>query len=394
MISLYEEIRLKRDAENKKKLEALNLPKLSQSLPKTSSSSSKPSPSVKGRPRFVQPGELEVNKKRLRSTTTRKSLIIPPPIKTTITLLPIQTKITPLPIETTITPLPIQTAKDIVVADEDEDIMVGDETEDDVVGDEAEDVVVGDEAEDVVVEDVTDDVAKVAKFVYWDVNVISEEGYVSNTRLCVKDLVTKSKSDGTWIILEFDKDHCVIGPASGLLAGYLGIIIRMFKDFPKMFESWKDIATDTKIKFYDSKIKLHFLVDDGRDKEFILAYATKKWKDDRHQLFRQFYRWDLTLEENLQNYPKCIGILENDWAVFVQYRRKEKTQKIAPKNAQNRAKLKTPHTLGFKSIARKKHELESRDGRTCSRREMYAISHKKSDESFVSEDAYNNNEKL
>ncbi|CAK8579397.1 unnamed protein product [Lathyrus sativus] len=73
MISSYEEIRLKRIAENKKKLEALNLPKLFQSLHKTSLSSSKPSPSVKDRPRFVQPGDLEVNKKRLRSTTTRKS---------------------------------------------------------------------------------------------------------------------------------------------------------------------------------------------------------------------------------------------------------------------------------------------------------------------------------
>ncbi|CAK8573019.1 unnamed protein product [Lathyrus sativus] len=333
MISSYEEILLKIIAENKKKLETLNLPKLSQSLHKTSSSSSKPSSSVKGSPRFVQPGELEVNKKRLRSTTTRKSSIIPPPIKTTITLSPIQTKITPLPIETTITPLPIQTTKDVMVADEDEGVVVGDETEDVVVGDEAEDVVVGDEVEDVVVEDVTKDVVKVAKSLYWDVNVINEEGYVSNTRLRVKDLVAKSKSDGTWIILEFDKNHCAIGPTSGLLVGYLGIIIRMFKDFPIMFESWKDIPADTKTKFYDSKIKLHFLVDDGRDKEFILASAAKKWKDCRHQFFRQFYRWNLTLEENLQNYPKCRGILENDWAVFVQYRRKEKTQKIVQKIA-------------------------------------------------------------
>ncbi|CAK8564973.1 unnamed protein product [Lathyrus sativus] len=174
MISSYEEIRLKRIAENKKKLEALNLPKLSQSLHKTSSSSSKPSPPVKGRPRFVQPGELEVNKKRLRSAAMCKSSIIHPPIKTTINLPPIQTKITPLPIETTITHLPIQTTKDVVVEDEDEDVVVGDEPGDDLVGDEAEDVVVGDEAEDVVVEDVTEDVVKVAKYVYWDVNVISK----------------------------------------------------------------------------------------------------------------------------------------------------------------------------------------------------------------------------
>ncbi|CAI8589347.1 unnamed protein product [Vicia faba] len=157
--------------------------------------------SVKGRSRFVQPGELEVNKKRLRSITTRKSSITPPPMETTIT---------PPPMETTITPPSIQIAKDVVVEDEDEDdtvgdeaddvvvgdgtgdvvledaaedVVVGDEAEDDVVGDEAEDVVLGDEAGDVVVGDGTGDVVvgdgtgdvvKVAKSEYWDVNVISK----------------------------------------------------------------------------------------------------------------------------------------------------------------------------------------------------------------------------
>ncbi|KAI5400917.1 hypothetical protein KIW84_065672 [Lathyrus oleraceus] len=91
--------------------------------------------SMKGRPRFVQPGELEVNKKRICSTTTRKSSITPPPTKTTITHLPIQTTVTPPPIETTITPPPIQTTKDVVVEDKDGDVVVGDGTEDDVVGD-------------------------------------------------------------------------------------------------------------------------------------------------------------------------------------------------------------------------------------------------------------------
>ncbi|XP_058784879.1 uncharacterized protein LOC131659746 [Vicia villosa] len=320
--------------------------------------------------------------------------------KSSITPQPIETIITSPPIQTTITPPLIQTTKDVVVGeeieydvvrDEVEDDMVGDEAEDIVVGDRAEDVMVGDENEDVVVEDETRDIVKKAKSVYWDVNVINEEGHVSSTRLCVQDLVANSEPDGTWIILEFNNDHCAIGQASGLLAGYLGMIIRMYKDIPIMFESWKDIPEETKTKFYDSKIKLHFLVDDGRDKEFVLASAAKKWKDGRHYLFRKFYKWDLTLEENLQKFPTVRGIPEHDWAVFVQYRRKEKTQKIAQKNAQNRAKLKAPHTLGSKSLARKKHELESRDGRTYSRGEMYAISHTKSDGSFVNEDAFNNN---
>ncbi|KAL5054072.1 hypothetical protein RYX36_034754 [Vicia faba] len=178
MTTPYENMRLKRMAENKKKLEALNLPTLSQSLNKSSESYSKPSPSAKGRPKFVQPGELEVNKKCLCSTTTCKLSITPPLIKTIITSPPIQTTITPPPIKTTITPPPIQIEKDVVVEYGDEDVVEGDETEDDVAGDEAEDVVVGDEAEDIVVGDEAEDVVvdgikdvvKVAKSMYWDVN--------------------------------------------------------------------------------------------------------------------------------------------------------------------------------------------------------------------------------
>ncbi|KAI5406858.1 hypothetical protein KIW84_053212 [Lathyrus oleraceus] len=147
----------------------------------------------------------------------------------------------------------------------------------------SEDDVVKDEAEDVLVEDENENVVQVPSSEYWDVNAIRS--------------------------------------TSRLLAGYSGRIIRMFKDLSIVFENWKAIPTDKKTKFYDAKIKLHFVVDDGRDKDFILASAAKKWRDDQHHLFHKFYRWDLTLEENLANYR----IYENDWAIFGQYRRKEET---------------------------------------------------------------------
>ncbi|KAI5435684.1 hypothetical protein KIW84_022200 [Lathyrus oleraceus] len=235
------------------------------------------------------------------------------------------------------------------------------------VKDDTENVAVGDETEDVVVEDGAEDVVRVTSSEYWDVNVINEEGYVSNTRLCVKDLVAKSEPGGTWIILEWDKTHRAVGPATGLLAGYLGIIIRMFKDFTVMFESLRDIPVDRKTKFYDSKIKRHFVADDGHDKDYILASAAKKWKDGRCQLFQRFYRWDLTLEENLQNYPKCKGITENDWVIFVQYRRKEKTQAI----------------LVF-------YLNQEMDDHTVEEKCMQFLI-EKSNGSLVNEDAYNNN---
>nr|XP_012569787.2 B3 domain-containing protein At3g19184-like [Cicer arietinum] len=68
MESSYEDIRRKTMEENKKRMEALNLTHLSQSLHKSSSTISKTSPRfTKGRLRLILPGDLKVTKmKHLR----------------------------------------------------------------------------------------------------------------------------------------------------------------------------------------------------------------------------------------------------------------------------------------------------------------------------------------
>ncbi|KAK2436364.1 hypothetical protein QL285_021362 [Trifolium repens] len=104
------------------------------------------------------------------------------------------------------------------------------------------------------------------------------------------------------------------------------------------------------------------------------------------------HQWDLTLEENLRKYPRCID--PNNWAAFVQYRRKPKTVDMARKNAANRAKLKMNHTLGTKSIARTQKKLEKISGRKYSRGDMFGVSHKKPNGSFVNDEAKKKNDQL
>ncbi|KAL2322060.1 hypothetical protein Fmac_026439 [Flemingia macrophylla] len=62
------------------------------------------------------------------------------------------------------------------------------------------------------------------------------------------------------------------------------------------------------------------------------------------------------------------------------------TQDIANKNAANRANLVIPHILGSKTLARKRDKLETIHGREFSRAEMYQLSHKKPDGTFVNEE--------
>ncbi|WJX19255.1 Asparagine-rich protein (ARP protein) [Trifolium repens] len=147
-----------------------------------------------------------------------------------------------------------------------------------------------------------------------------------------------------------------------------------------------------KTEFYDKKIKPKFVVNDGYNKKYILNSIAAKWRIAKSRLFRKFYKWDLTLEENLRNYPRSID--PDDWAAFVQYRRKQETMEMARKNAANRAKLRMNHSLGTKSLARKRDELEIRDVRKYNRGEMFAVSHKSSDGSFVNEEAKKKNDQL
>ncbi|XP_027193548.1 uncharacterized protein [Cicer arietinum] len=70
------------------------------------------------------------------------------------------------------------------------------------------------------------------------------------------------------------------------------------------------------------------------------------------------------------------------------------TNEKADKNAANGEKLTILHTLGSKTLARKRDELELRDGRKYSRGEMYSICHKKSDGSFVNDEAKEKYEQL
>ncbi|RHN74036.1 putative transposase, Ptta/En/Spm, plant [Medicago truncatula] len=363
----YEYARSKRIEVINEKIHALNLPILAQSLVKSSSATKKPS---SGRSRFVQPGALEVaNKKRLRSHDLPQAPpppthVTPPPAPVQETY-PLTSKVTTLPEIVEVTELPSSQA-----TSHNHSIPFPD-SEDDVLDD-------------------APNITKKKKSKYWDLEVINGAGHVSNMRLVVYDVLLESPN-GTRIITRWNGRQPV-GEAAGFLASFLGTLARMYRDFPIMFESWDKIPEKTKTKVYDEKIKTKFVVDDGDNKSYILTSIGRKWKDERCRLFKEHYKWDLPLEVNLANYPCHID--PTDWALFVAYRRKPDTQKKARKNVANRKKLTTPHTLGKMSLARKKDELEVKDGREYSRAEMFSVSHKDSKGLYVNEEAKKKAEQL
>ncbi|XP_061375862.1 uncharacterized protein LOC133317965 [Gastrolobium bilobum] len=118
----------------------------------------------------------------------------------------------------------------------------------------------------------------------------------------------------------------------------------------------------------------------------------KKWKDNRARLWGMFQRSGLTFEQGVERCPN--GIPREQWASFLQYKMDDETKKIAEKNIANRGKQSIPHTLGTKSIARRRREMEIQLGHPITRAQMYAESHKKKDGTLVNEEARHKNEQL
>ncbi|KAL2337062.1 hypothetical protein Fmac_011508 [Flemingia macrophylla] len=197
----------------------------------------------------------------------------------------------------------------------------------------------------------------------------------------------------TKILTQWNRNNQPVGDSSSLLAGFLGQVASNFGNFPVLYESWTQVPEQYKNNVYVNTIQANFVVNDVEHKQYILGSLGKKWKDKRCRLFDKFHNWEQSVEENIENHPPHIP--QDHWAIFVRYRRSAKTMvEIANKNAANRAKLVIPHSLGSKTLARKRNELEVMHGREFSRAEMYQVSHKKPDGSFVNEEARELHEKL
>ncbi|KAK2354515.1 hypothetical protein QL285_092020 [Trifolium repens] len=145
--------------------------------------------------------------------------------------------------------------------------------------------------------------------------------------------------------------------------------------FPIMYRKWPKVPTTKKDLVYETNIKAKFVVNDQDHRKFIYSSLGKKWKDYRSFLFNRYYDWSLSVEQNIENFPG--EVTKDHWAMYLEYRLHPDTMRKANQNAKNRQKQCIPHTLGRKSLARTRDDMEKRDERTYSRGDMYEISHKK-----------------
>ncbi|XP_057444524.1 uncharacterized protein LOC130736752 [Lotus japonicus] len=226
---------------------------------------------------------------------------------------------------------------------------------------------------------------------YWTVDLIGEDGVVTKASLRVKDL-RYDLPGGKKIVVEWNRNCQPVGDSGGLLGGYLGELASNASKFPINFVNWHKVSSTHKNHVWNDSIKKKFIVNEEGHRKYILENLGKKWRDSRARMYADCFREQNTWEQNLEACPD--GVPLEQWVSFLEYRASEKAKKYSEKNTANRLKQTVPHTLGTMTIARKKHELETQTRRSYSRVELYSITHKRSDGSFVNDEAREKNEQL
>ncbi|MED6160164.1 hypothetical protein PIB30_048776 [Stylosanthes scabra] len=152
-------------------------------------------------------------------------------------------------------------------------------------------------------------------------------------------------------------------------------------------KSWHEMK-EYKEFIYNDVIKRTFHFEDtkGEIKKVILARLGKLWKNTRSNLFHTFYDETKSLDENVKSH-KPRGMDLEHWRFFLKYWLSEKTQEKCRKNTENRSKQMYTHTRGSMTLARRREEEEHKQGKKFSRGEIWTMTHKKSDGSYIYEDA-------
>ncbi|XP_057760246.1 uncharacterized protein LOC130980603 [Arachis stenosperma] len=165
--------------------------------------------------------------------------------------------------------------------------------------------------------------------------------------------------NGSKIILRFNEKLQAVGDGAGLLSGILEALGSDYSKIPICEKSWAKVQDKDRV--YDDCIK-----------------------DTRVRLYDEHYKPTRTLEQNLEKRPE--GIPREHWRWFIDYRNDHATKAKCKQNTLNRKKQLYMHTSDS-SLARAREEESQKQGRKVGMGEVWILKHKRSDGSYIHEEA-------
>nr|XP_025878175.1 uncharacterized protein LOC107280850 [Oryza sativa Japonica Group] len=219
----------------------------------------------------------------------------------------------------------------------------------------------------------------------YDPNLIQKidpDGRIKRRRGPIKLANVENLPEGVKIIVKLDRFNIPCSQSAIVLGSYLGTLVRKPHLAPLNILQWNH-------KLYKrvyhpkmiSEVERKFAID-GRANNWNLHQLDGKWRQYKSKLKKGYYKPNLSMERVLQTMPKTVA--ESQWATLVSYWYSEDSKKISDKNKENAQNIKHPHTLGRKSFARKRKELEV-NGVEVDRATFFDECHKTKDGRYVND---------
>uniref|UniRef100_A0A0D9Y8T5 Transposase Tnp1/En/Spm-like domain-containing protein n=1 Tax=Oryza glumipatula TaxID=40148 RepID=A0A0D9Y8T5_9ORYZ len=208
------------------------------------------------------------------------------------------------------------------------------------------------------------------------------DGRIKRRRGPTKLANVENLPEGVKIIVKLDRFNIPCSQSAIVLGSYLGTLVRKPHLAPLNILQWNH-------KLYKrvyhpkmiSEVERKFAID-GRANNWILHQLDGKWRQYKSKLKKGYYKPNLPMERVLQTVSKTVA--ESQWATLVDYWYSEDSKKISDKNKENAQNIKHPHTLGRKSFARKRKELEV-NGVEVDRATFFDECHKTKDGRYVND---------
>ncbi|KHG03026.1 Envelope glycoprotein H [Gossypium arboreum] len=127
---------------------------------------------------------------------------------------------------------------------------------------------------------------------------------------------------------------------------YIGIIARNANLLPINYESWHHMLDSNKNQALDN-IKERFALEVSDN--YVKKALGKKWRDHKRTLKKEYFKKNISLEENLRNVPPRM--LRYQWEDVVRFWNSKKGEDCERVGTTSRQKQKFMHTTGSKSFA-------------------------------------------